>query len=117
MGSYAKGGKRPQDPPERLERLGVAAAMSIAGDAGAQTIIDMKGTWSTTGQAVVQNGGAHHPANEPGKAVGEYRLREVKFSYRIEGQDGTRFWASVIIDPIRKTVKDKYGGFDAVFSR
>ena len=22
MGSYAKGGKRPQDPPERLERLG-----------------------------------------------------------------------------------------------
>jgi|HubBroStandDraft_3_1064219.scaffolds.fasta_scaffold1030889_1 hypothetical protein len=69
--------------------------MSIAGDAGAQTIIDMKGTWSTTGQAVVQNGGAHHPANEPGKAVGEYRLREVKFSYRIEGQDGTRFWGSL----------------------
>jgi hypothetical protein len=39
--------------------------------------------------------GAHHPANEPGKAVGEYRLREVKFSYRIEGQDGTRFWGSL----------------------
>ena len=75
--------------------LSTAAVLAIAGSVRAQTIVDMKGTWSTTGQAVVQNGGAHHPTNEPGKTVGEYRLREVKFSYRIEGQDGARFWGSL----------------------
>ena len=75
--------------------LSTAAALAIAGSVRAQTIVDMKGTWSTTGQAVVQNGGAHHPTNEPGEIVGEYRLREVEFTYRIDGQDGARFWGSL----------------------
>jgi hypothetical protein len=70
-------------------------AVTVADSAFAQAIVDMKGEWSTTGQAVVQNSGAHHPASEPGKAVGEYRLREVKFTYKIEGQDGARFWGSL----------------------
>jgi NAD(P)-dependent dehydrogenase (short-subunit alcohol dehydrogenase family) len=35
----------------------------------AQAIVDMKGTWSTTGQAVVQNGRAHHPASGPGQGT------------------------------------------------
>ena len=72
-----------------------AVAGTLAGGASAQSIVDMKGEWSTTGQAVVHNGGAHHPTSEPGKAVGEYRLREVKFTYNIEGQDGARFWGSL----------------------
>jgi hypothetical protein len=71
------------------------ASSGLAGGASAQTVVNMKGEWSTTGQAVVQNGGAHHPASDPGKQVGEYRLREVKFTYKIDGQDGERFWGSL----------------------
>lgn len=72
-----------------------AAVLTMADSAFSQSVVDMKGEWSTTGQAVVQNAGAHHPTNEPGKTVGEYRLREVKFTYKIEGQDGARFWGSL----------------------
>ena len=72
-----------------------AVATTIGGSAFAQAFVDMKGEWSTTGQAIVHNGGAHHPTNDPGKTVGDYRLREVTFTYKIDGQEGPRFWGSL----------------------
>ncbi len=79
----------------RLLGFSVALVMAGASSAGAQTVVDMKGGWSGTGSAVVDGPAPHHPATETGKAAGNFRLREVKFTYKIEGQDGSRFWGTI----------------------
>jgi hypothetical protein len=76
--------------------IAVAAAVFIAGDAGAQTVIDMKGTWTGTAEAIVDGPAQHHPA--PGaagtKPAGKFRLSEQPFTVVIDGQDGRRFWGT-----------------------
>src|ERR1700733_4145008 len=70
--------------------IAVAAAVFIAGDAGAQTIIDMKGTWTGTAEAIVDRPAQHHPA--PGSAgtkpAGKFRLSEQPFTLV------RRFWGT-----------------------
>jgi hypothetical protein len=73
------------------------AALALVGatPAQAQGVFDMKGGWSGTTNAIVRGLAAHHPAGEPSRPAGVARLREVTFTYKIEGQDGPRFWGTV----------------------
>lgn len=72
--------------------LGLAAVCS-AGTANAQHVINLVGTWTGTTQAIVDGtGDDHHPADASSRPAGSYRLREFPFTYRIDGQDGRRFW-------------------------
>jgi hypothetical protein len=73
---------------------GQAAAPAPA-PAAAPAALDMKGGWSGTGKAIVEGMAAHHPAGDPAKSVGSARLREVTFTYKIDGQDGGRFWGTM----------------------
>jgi hypothetical protein len=75
--------------------LGLAATL-VAGEANAQNIIDMKGTWTATNQAIVDGPVIHHPpAGDPAtKPAAKARLTEVPFTLVIEGQDGRRFWGT-----------------------
>lgn len=61
----------------------------------APTISDMKGTWKGTGDAIVSGLAAHHPPGAPAKSAGSHRLRSQTFTYKIEGQEGKRFWGTV----------------------
>jgi len=75
----------------RLLAFGLAAICGI-GPANAQPVINLVGTWTGVTQAIVDGVGAHHPADAPSRAAGPYRLRDFAFTYRIDGQDGRRFW-------------------------
>ena len=108
----------------------VAAALTIAtaAVAHAQTFIDMKGNWSGTAKAIVEGLAAHHPAGDGSKPAGSIgRLDEVTFRYKIEGQDGQRFWGTLSspnrTDPVigviaadgkRLYVVTKDGFYDAI---
>jgi hypothetical protein len=76
--------------------VATVAAMTAAGGAGAQSIIDLKGTWTGTAEAVVDGPAQHHPA--PGAAgtnpAGKFRLSEQPFTLVVEGQSGRRFWGT-----------------------
>ena len=58
----------------------------------------MKGTWTGTGEAIVDGATTHHPAEAASRPAGKYRLREETFTWRIEGQDGRRFWGTTSSD-------------------
>lgn len=62
--------------------------------ARAQTTIDLVGTWTGAAQAIVTGVNEYHPDGAASKPAGPHRLREVPFTYRIEGQDGRRFWGT-----------------------
>jgi hypothetical protein len=79
-----------------LVRVSAAlAALVGATSAHAQAAFDMKGGWSGTGKAIVQGLAAHHPPTEAAKPAAGARLREVTFTYKIDGQDGPRFWGTM----------------------
>src|SRR5258708_1277378 len=74
--------------------LGIAIVATFAiGEAAAQSIIDLKGTWVGTFQAILDGPAAHHPViDAPGsKPAGRFQLSEQPFTFKIEGQDGRRF--------------------------
>src|SRR3954452_11355993 len=53
---------------------------------GAQdTPPDLKGVWSGVARSVVVGSGYHHPGNETDKEAP--RVREVRFTYTVRGQD------------------------------
>jgi hypothetical protein len=76
--------------------LGFAAAFGIGmagvGAANAQPVIHLVGTWTGTAQAIVDGTSPDYPAEAPSRAAGPYRLLDFPFTYRIDGQDGRRFW-------------------------
>lgn len=80
--------------------VGAFAAVAILGLSGAsavcaQTVIDMKGGWSGTGKAIIDGLAAHHPAGSPAKSAGKARLDEMTYTYKIDGQDSSRFWGTM----------------------
>jgi hypothetical protein len=80
--------------------LAAAAVVSSAFGASAQTkamppVPDVRGTWSGISQVIIDGATANHPANAPAHAASRFRLREAEFTYRIEGQDGGRFWGTI----------------------
>lgn len=75
--------------------LGFAALWAAAGAAGAQSIPDMKGSWTGTGRTIVNGPAPHHADNTAAKPVGKYKLSELKFTITIEVQQDVRFWGTV----------------------
>jgi hypothetical protein len=79
----------------RMLAFGLAMSSGI-GSASAQHVINLAGTWTGVAQAIVDGSGdAHYPADAASRPAGPYRLRDVPFTYRIDGQDGRRFWGAV----------------------
>lgn len=74
--------------------LGLALVCAGSGVATAQTPFDMKGTWSGMSNSIVSGLPAHHPATVQAKPAGPNRLTSVKFTVKIDGQDGTRVWGT-----------------------
>ncbi len=75
--------------------LALGAILAGAGASAQTAAFDMKGTWKGTGEAIVDGHGTHHPAGSTAKPAGPYRLRELHFTYKIDGQEGKRFWGTV----------------------
>ncbi len=63
--------------------------------AAAQSVPDLKGIWTGTSQTIVAGLPPHHPAMTTAKPAGPNRLTEVKFTTKVDGQDGRRFWGTV----------------------
>lgn len=75
--------------------LALGAILAGAGASAQTAAFDMKGTWKGTGEAIVDGHGTHHPAGSTAKPAGPYRLRELHFTYKIDGHEGKRFWGTV----------------------
>ncbi len=80
--------------------LGLTVVSVGAGVAVAQTppVLDMKGTWKGTGEAIVDGASPHHLPNVAAKPAANYRLHAQTYTYKIEGQDGRRFWGTTTSD-------------------
>ena len=80
----------------------VIAALSVlatAAAAAAQTAPDLKGVWSGPVRTVIYGHNPHHPgpadANTP-------RIREITYTYDVEGQDGQLLWGKSWSSPDNK---------------
>jgi|tagenome__1003787_1003787.scaffolds.fasta_scaffold20887259_2 hypothetical protein len=79
----------------------LAAVGLLSGSAVAQTpgIPDVKGTWTGSGEAIVDGETPHHPANDAkSRQAAPYRLSTISITMKIEGQDGRRFWGTFTSD-------------------
>lgn len=85
-----------------MKTLPVAAIALLASGAAAaaQTIPDLKGTWSGQWKSVVYGHNPHHPGRET--LAKPPRVREVTFTFEIEGQDGRLVWGKSWSNPGRK---------------
>lgn len=59
----------------------------------AQSIPDLKGSWTGTGKTIVDGPAPHHQNNPAATSAGTHRLSEMKFTITIEGQQDVRFGA------------------------
>lgn len=78
--------------------LASGVALLIAGSAAAQTAgppANLVGTWKGHNEALVDGPATHHPPDAKGQPAGRYRLRQQQITYKIEGQDGRRFWGTM----------------------
>ena len=66
----------------------VVSSSSQAQDA----VPDLKGTWSGVARSVVVGSGYHHPGTETDKEPP--RIREVRFTYTVRGQDDRLVWGT-----------------------
>ena len=56
----------------------------------AQTMPDLKGTWSGPWKSVVYGNNPHHPGHET--HANPPRIREITFTFEIQGNEGRMFW-------------------------
>jgi len=75
----------------------LAGLVSAAAESAAP---NLKGTWSGTFRSLVYGNNPHHPGVD--SIVDPPRVREVKFTFDIEGQDGRLIWGKSWSDPGRK---------------
>ncbi len=66
------------------------AVLTTVMPAVAQTMPDLRGTWSGRWRSVVYGNNAHHPGRET--VADEPRVREVTFTFEIQGSEGRLFW-------------------------
>ena len=76
-----------------------AAVLATASVALAQSTPDLKGTWSGKWRTVILGSNPHHPPSGPADAP---RVREITFTFEIEGQDGRLIWGKSWSSPERK---------------
>lgn len=73
-----------------LPNLTAIIILTTAIPALAQTPPDLKGTWSGPWKSVVYGNNPHHPGHET--HANPPRLREIAFTFEIQGHDGRMFW-------------------------
>ncbi len=78
-----------------LLALGLSFLSAGAGIAAAQPMPDLKGTWSGTSKTIVAGLASHHPTTTAAKQAGPNRLTEVKFTAKVDGQEGNRVWGTI----------------------
>ena len=64
-----------------------------------QATPNLKGTWSGKWRTVILGSNPHHPPSGPADAP---RVREITFTFEIEGQDGRLIWGKSFSNPERK---------------
>ena len=77
----------------------VVAVLATATVAQAQPAPDLKGAWSGKFRTIILGSNPHHP---PGGAADAPRVREITFTFDIEGQDGRLLWGKSWSNPERK---------------
>jgi hypothetical protein len=77
----------------RTSALSAALLFGCLAAAHAQeTVPDLTGEWSGVARSVVLGSGYHHPGTETFEDAP--RLREVRFTYTVERQDGALLWGT-----------------------
>ncbi len=76
----------------------VATLLVTATTTLAQPASNLKGTWSGKFRTVIVGSNPHHP----GGAADAPRMREITFTFDIEGQDGGLLWGKSWSNPERK---------------
>ena len=76
----------------------VVTVLATATVAQAQSAPDLKGAWSGKFRTVILGSNPHHP----GGAADAPRVREITFTFDIEGQDGRLLWGKSWSNPERK---------------
>ena len=77
----------------------IVTVLATATIAQAQSAPDLKGAWSGKFRTVILGSNPHHP---PGGAAEAPRVREITFTFDIEGQDGRLLWGKSWSNPERK---------------
>jgi hypothetical protein len=76
-----------------------AAVLATATVALAQSAPNLKGTWSGKWRTVILGSNPHHP---PDGQADVPRVREIIFTFEIEGQDGRLLWGKSWSSPERR---------------
>lgn len=106
----------------------VITVLATVMPAVAQTMPDLKGTWSGQWKSVVYGNNLHHPGRET--IADAPRVREITFTFDIQGNEGRLFWGqhwsnptlkeqfAAVIMPDGKTVvgSDTDGSFSGSFT-
>ena len=79
--------------------IAIVTVLATATIAQAQSAPDLKGAWSGKFRTVILGSNPHHP---PGGAADAPRVREITFTFDIEGQDGRLLWGRSWSNPERK---------------
>lgn len=83
-----------------MRPLLAVATVLAATAASAQSMPDLKGTWSGPFRTVIWGQNIHHP--DPGGAATTPRVREIAYTIEIEGQDGALVWGKSWSSPDSK---------------
>lgn len=85
-----------------VKKLVIATGVVFVAGAGAfaQEAPDLKGTWTGPFRTAILGNNAHHPGTQ--KPTDPARVREIDFTFDIEGQDGRLVWGTSWSNPERK---------------
>ena len=79
--------------PMRTSALSATLLFGCLAAAQAQQAVpDLTGAWSGVARSIVRGSGWHHPGTET--IEDPPRLREVRFTYTVERQDGALLWGT-----------------------
>src|SRR5262245_59535372 len=84
----------------KMLMIGAIAVSALASSALAQTTPDLKGTSSGQFRTVIYGNNPHHPGQQT--VDNAPRIREITFTFDIEGQDGRLLWGKSWSAPERK---------------
>lgn len=83
----------------KMPVLAAIALMMSGAAALADNLPDLKGMWSGQWRTVIFGNNEHHPGRQtPAEAP---RVRDITFTFHIEGQDGGLIWGKSWSDPAR----------------
>jgi hypothetical protein len=74
----------------KLLMITAITVLTTAVPALAQTAPDLKGTWSGPWKTVIYGNNPHHPGHET--LANAPRIREITFTFEIQGHEGRMFW-------------------------